>query len=134
MLIYYCNNCKVRITAAEIEAHSAVFIDETTVLCAKCAPAQKKMSSRQPSAKPASETALLMRQRASSSALPRAAVDAPPGSPTAASQTGGTGSLGGAGALRESGSRLGAAEPEAAFPANLKLAILVFAAGLPKAR
>jgi len=41
MLIHFCETCRLRIPPAELEAHTAVFIDENMALCAKCAAARK---------------------------------------------------------------------------------------------
>ncbi|MCY3020617.1 MAG: hypothetical protein NTW87_16485, partial [Planctomycetota bacterium] len=41
MLLYYCENCKARIPPADVEAKTALVIDESRALCAKCAAAAK---------------------------------------------------------------------------------------------
>lgn len=55
MLILFCESCKGRIPAAEIEAHSAVILDESKALCAKCA-AARQQSTQTSVSKLASET------------------------------------------------------------------------------
>ena len=45
MLIYFCDTCKARIPAAEIETQAAVFVGENKALCAKCAAVRKSNKS-----------------------------------------------------------------------------------------
>ena len=105
MLIYFCDTCKARIPAAEIETQTAVFVDENKALCAKCAAARKSSKSSRPTMRVASRTA------ESSNA------------PTAV----GTAIKGDAG---ETPGEAAAPAPAATLGSHLKLAMLVCCVGL----